>query len=122
MSDFKKPNNLDRAEQNLYSSNSDIRQKPRHKIYEKDSSISKDWISEVNQNLDNSSLKKEAKTGFSLFTKIFIGASIFFLCALGYALYMFYFKNAPDLNNVDITINSPISVAAGEQFNYDIIV
>lgn len=122
MDQFRKPNKLDKVEEKLYSPNSDIKIKPRKKMYQEESDLPSDWTDEVNEKVGIETLKKENKKGLTAFTKIFIGAFVFFLLALGYAFFIFNFKSDPNGQNVDITINSPISVAAGEEFSFDVII
>jgi hypothetical protein len=121
MTDFQKSNKIDKLEQKLYSTNSDIKQKDRSKMYEDEQDVSKTWVNEVNQNTENP-LKKDKKKGMTWFSKIFIGAFVFFLIALAYTLFVFNFKPTSEGRNVNINVNSPISVSAGEEFTFDVVV
>jgi len=121
MDEFKKPNKLDSLERSLYSPNSNFKNKSRNKLIKEDSDLPNDWVTEVNNKEDNP-LKKEKKKGMSFFSKVLIGASLFFIIALSYALFVFNFKPNNEGKNVDITVNSPIAVSAGEEFTFDVII
>lgn len=122
MNDYKKPNKLDGVEQKLYSPNSEIKQKPRSGFNMEETDIATEWVDEVNQESGVEKIKKENKKGMTAFTKILIGAALFFIVALGYAFFIFGFKGNAPAQNVDININSPVTVAAGELFTFDVII
>lgn len=122
MNDYKKPNKLDGVEQKLYSPNSEIKQKPRSGFNMEETDIATEWVDEVNQESGVEKIKKENKKGITAFTKILIGAALFFIVALGYAFFIFGFKGNAPAQNVDININSPVTVAAGELFTFDVII
>jgi len=57
------------------------------------------------------------------YTKIFLGAFIFFVLATGFAFYKFFAgSNIVSGNNIDISISGPASIAGGEVFPLDIVV
>lgn len=121
MDDFQKPDKLEKLEKSLYSTNSDIKMKPRGRLEPKQTNLPEEWGKEMNDFQENP-VKKENKKGMSVFTKIMIVAFIFFLGALGYALYVFNSKDDSNAQNVDMTVNSQVSVGAGEQFTFDVII
>lgn len=122
MDDYNKPDKLNKIEQNLYSPNADMQKKPRARFNQEETDVATEWIDEVNKEGGLDSLKKENKKGLSAFSKILIGALLFFLIALSYAFFIFGFKNNSEAQNVDININSPVSVSAGELFTFDVII
>jgi len=55
------------------------------------------------------------------FTKILIGAFIFFIIAVGFAFYKFFGgSNTVSGNNINILVSGPVSVSGGEVFPLDI--
>ena len=55
------------------------------------------------------------------YTKIFIGALIFFIIAVGFAFYKFFGgSNTVSGNNIGILVSGPVSVSGGEVFPLDI--
>jgi hypothetical protein len=122
MDEFKRPNRLDSVEETLYSPNANIKKKPRKKLFEEEVGLPEDWTNKVDEEMGVEPIMKENKKGLSIFSKIFIVAFSFFLIALGYAFSVFYFGNNSDGQNVNITISSPVSVAAGEQFSFDVVI
>lgn len=65
--------------------------------------------------------KRYKDTSMSFFTKILIASVLFFLVALGIGAYLvFNGSNIVSANNVDITINGPVSVAGGEPVSFDV--
>ena len=65
--------------------------------------------------------KRYKDTSMSFFTKILIASILFFLVALGIGAYLvFNGSNIVSANNVDITINGPVSAAGGEPVSFDV--
>jgi hypothetical protein len=122
MNEFNKSDKLSSVERDLYSKNSNIERKPRKELTERQYDLNQTWKSDEKQIPENNPLKEENNKGISAFTKILIVAFIFFVGALVYALYVFQFSGGPEVKNVNISINAPVSVAAGEQFVFDVIV
>lgn len=57
----------------------------------------------------------------SFFKKIFWAAVVFFIIALGFALYVIYGnKNVISANNINILVAGPVSVAGGEPISLDV--
>lgn len=117
-----RPDKLDKVEQQLYSPKNQIDRKPRKKFGQKQYEVDRDWPQERSSIPEENPFKVQNQKGLSIFTKILIVAFTFFFAAAGYALYVFNFSGGPEARNVDISINAPISVAAGEQFSFDVVV
>ena len=57
----------------------------------------------------------------SFFTKLLIGSVIFCLIAVGVGAYLFFNgKNLISADNIDVTIDGPVSVPGGEPVSFDI--
>jgi hypothetical protein len=55
----------------------------------------------------------------SFFTKILLGSAVFFLICLGVGAYLFFNgSNLISANNLDITVNGPVSIAGGTPFSF----
>ncbi|MFA5934737.1 MAG: hypothetical protein WC827_02540 [Candidatus Paceibacterota bacterium] len=55
------------------------------------------------------------------YSKIFLGAFIFFIIAFGFAFYRFWGgSNIVSGDNIDILVSGPVSVSGGEEFSLDI--
>jgi hypothetical protein len=122
MDDYQKPDKLEGLEKKLYSTNSDIRQKPRHDFKPTEpEQIPVGWAKEAPQEFPKENLKLE-KPKISFFTKIFITSLIFFIAALSYAFYIFVYKSGPDAENVNIKINAPVSIPTAQEFTFDILI
>ena len=122
MDQNKKPSRLEKTEQSLYSPNSDIRMKKRKKLIQQEYDLPNDWEKGVNGDDGENPLKADNKKGMGIFTKVLISALIFFIGALGYAFFIFNIKSEPAAQEANISINAPVSVAAGEAMTFDIIV
>ncbi len=84
-------------------------------------SIPSDWQSGHSDSQDSTMFEDNTpKTNW--FFRFFILAFIFFLVALGYAGYKFYFGSGIKADDVDILVTSPLSVGAGELFNFETVI
>ncbi|MBA4319223.1 MAG: hypothetical protein C0412_12550, partial [Flavobacterium sp.] len=109
-----KKDNIDKIKESLYSKSTDgIFVKRRHPLRDK-----------VNLNTPAVwNVKEEkAESGFQLpYTKIFLGALIFFILALGFTFSKFFFgSNVVSGNNIDILVSGPVSIAGGEELSLEI--
>lgn len=120
MDDYQKPDKLEKAESKLYSTNSDIKRKQRRVLSKNEYDIDSDW-DDANGDSDRESLKKK-KTSSKVFNIVLIIAAMFFIASLAYASFIFLFQKEEAAGNVDISINSQISVSAGEEFTFDVII
>jgi hypothetical protein len=122
MDNYQKPDKLEGLEKKLYSTNSDIRQKPRHDFKPAEpEQIPDDWIKNVPQEFPKEKIVV-GKPKMSFFTKIFITSLIFFVAALSYAFYIFVYKSGPDAENVNIKVNAPVSIPTSQEFAFDILI
>lgn len=109
-----KKDNIDRIQESLYSKNTDgIFEKRRHTLQDKTNiSAPSAWNEE----------EEKVESSFHLpYTKIFIGAFIFFVLALVFAFSKFFFgSNIVSGNNINILVSGPVSIAGGEELPLDI--
>ena len=118
-------NKIEELNKSLYSRNApDIKTKRRLRFQERDTDVKTDWEHPA----DESSLPEDVllntkykDRSMSFFTKIFLVSIVFFLFAVGIGAYLtFYGGNTVSGNNVDITINGPLSVAGGEPVSFEV--
>lgn len=113
---------IDELKRSLYSRNSsDIRTKRRLRFSTETTDVKTDWDhpKEVFENLELNNKYKD--TSMSFFTKLFIISIIIFIIALGIGAYLVFIgSNVVSANNIDITMNGPISIAGGEPISFDI--
>ena len=109
-----KKDNIDKIKESLYSKNTDaIFAKRRHSLQEKNSpEVPVEW-----------NMKEDiAESSFQLpYTKILLGAFIFFVLALGFTFSKYFLgNNVVSGNNIDILVSGPASIAGGEELPLDI--
>ncbi len=106
--------NIDKIKDSLYSRSSDgIFAKRRHILKDKvNTKIPTEWKVE----------EEQAESSFKLpYTKILLGAFIFFILALGFTFFKFYLgNNVVSGNNIDILVSGPVSIAGGEELPLEI--
>jgi len=112
------PNNkkdkIKETQESLYSKNSDgIFVKRRHSLQKK---------SDLNTPMTWDIKEEKAESSFQIpYTKILLGAFIFFVLALGFTFSKFFFgNNIISGNNIDILVSGPTSIAGGEVLPLDI--
>jgi hypothetical protein len=118
--DFEKPNKLDAIERQLYSPRHEMESRSRKPLREKQYSVANNWSQENTTPLEETSLSVD-KSKSNWFLRFFIVAFIFFLAALGYVGFKFLFQDGIDAKNVDILVNAPLTVGAGEVFAFDVL-
>ncbi len=118
--DFEKPNRLDNLETKLYSPRRDIENKARKPLREKEYSIAQDWEHPNLEPLADSSLSVD-RSKKNWFLRFFVVAFIFFLGALGFVGWKMFFDNGIDAGNVEILVNAPLTIGAGEVFTFDVL-
>lgn len=114
---------IDELNKSLYSRNApDIRSKRHVRFQEPEVDVKADWEHPTENPLEEVQLTQKFKDStMSFFTKILITSFIFFLVALGIGAYLvFNGSNIVSANNVDITINGPLSVAGGEPVSFEV--
>ena len=119
--DYEKPNRLEALEQKLYSPRADIRSRARKGLREKEYDIARNWgEAEEHQDLHETSLSvDESKKNW--FTRFFLVAIIFFVAAAGYVGWKLFLGDTVNAQNVDIRVNAPLSIGAGETFAFDVL-
>lgn len=109
-----KKDNIDKIQESLYSKTTDgIFVKRRHALQDKtDSKVPVDW------NIND----ERAESSFKIpYTKILLGAFIFFILALVFTFSKFFMgSNVISGNNIDILVSGPISIAGGEELPLEI--
>ena len=113
---------IDDMKKSLYSREApDIRTKRKLRFSSDTNDIKTDWEHpvEVEENVELN--KRYKDTSMSFFTKLFIFSIIIFIFALGIGAFLvFNGSNIVSANNIDITINGPISIAGGEPVSFDV--
>lgn len=110
-----KKGKIDKVQDSLYSKSTDaIFVKRRHSLGEKEEQIdvSTTWKEQ----------KQDLESEFKLpYTKILLGALIFFVLAMFFAFSRFFFgSNIVSGNNIDILVSGPVSIAGGEELPLEI--
>lgn len=119
--EYEKPNALDGVEQKLNSVQANIDAKPRRALDQKQYQVAQEWISksQPTPRVDTGVSVDRSKKNW--FLRFFIIAFLFFLVAAGYVGYKLYFDSGIDAKNVDILVNAPLAVGAGEVFTFDVL-
>ncbi len=109
-----KKDNIEKIQESLYSKNTDaIFAKRRHPLHEAgDQKNPVAWDTK----------EEQAEGTFQLpYTKILLGAFIFFVLALGFTFSKFFLgNNVISGDNIDILISGPVSIAGGEELPLEI--
>ncbi len=113
---------IDSLKKSLYSRSSpDIRTKRRLRFTSQETDVKTDWEHPEEIKEDVELNKRYKDTSMSFFTKILVTSIIIFALALGAGAYLlFNGSNIVSANNIDITINGPVSVAGGEPISFDV--
>ncbi len=115
---------IDEIRGSLYSRNSpDIRTKRKSRLFSPNEpvDINTDWEhpKEIYEQIELNKRYKDSSMSF--FTKLFIFSIIIFILALGAGAYLlFKGSNIVSANNIEISINGPVSVAGGEPVSFDV--
>lgn len=118
-------NHLEKLEQNIYS-----RKNPRElndkrsEISSSEFDVSSGWKKDkdIQELLEQERERNEEKKA-TLFKKILIGSSVFFLLAVGSAAFMFFAGgNSVSAGNIDIVVIGPSATAGGEELSLDIVI
>lgn len=105
---------IERLKRTLYSRNENIIPKEkRTPVSGREIDVPKDWGATASFDISNETMTKHNN---SFFNKFFIGSTVFFLVALGLAVFIFFGGlNMISSNNLDIKIVAPSSVSSGEE-------
>ncbi len=113
---------IDELKSSLYSRNApDIRTKRRLRFGDEETEVKTDWEHPVEVQEDVELNKKYKDRSMSFFSKLLAFSVIIFLLALGAGAYLlFNGSNIISADNIDVSINAPLSVAGGEPISFDI--
>lgn len=115
---FEKSDSLEELEKKLYSPNQNPTQKERKHLRPQEFEVAQNWqsehVSEKVLPVDDGTPKT------NWFLGIFILAFIFFLGALGYVGVKFYLTDGVSAQEVDIIVNAPLTISAGEVLDFEI--
>jgi len=111
---------LQRLEEELYKKNANLfRRGARKQLHMHDVSARSDWDAE--QKLPRKPLLTKNKIPLAL--KIFIASLAFFIVAAGISLFVFFGgANLVSTRNVDISMTGPVSIEAGTEFSFHILI
>lgn len=115
---FEKPDSLEELEKKLYSPNQTLTQKERKHLNPQEFEVAREWQSESVP--IKPALIDDGTPKTNWFLGIFILAFIFFLGALGYIGFKFYFSSGVSAQNIDIIVNAPLAISAGEVLNFEV--
>ncbi len=118
------PHRIDGLEQNMYSREFKTDVSPRASLSPEivSAPIDEVWKDEPIKELEK--IKTEPKEVASpVFKRIFIVSALFFLLSAGVAVFIFYGGlNIISTSKVDMTFVGPVSIAAGDELGFDIII
>jgi hypothetical protein len=118
--EYEKPNRISALEEKLYSPHANLQAKDRKPLREKEYGVAGNWGEEPPRDLSVSSLSvDESKKNW--FMRFFVAALMFFLAAAGYVGWRFFIDDGIDAKNVDIVVNAPLTIGAGEEFAFDVL-
>ncbi|MEN9921210.1 MAG: hypothetical protein RLZZ517_188 [Candidatus Parcubacteria bacterium] len=119
MENFEKPNRIEELEKKLYSQNQQVTQKDRKPLRSKEYDVAHDWQSDSADTITDSALVVEEKKP-NWFFRFFIVALIFFIGAGAYLGITWYLNSGVDASSVDILVNAPLTIGAGEVLNFEV--
>lgn len=105
---------IERLKRTLYSRNENVIPKEkRTPVSGRETDVPKDWGAPPSFDISNETMTKHNN---SFFNKFLVGSTVFFLVALGIAVFIFFGGlNMISSNNLDIKIVAPSSVSSGEE-------
>jgi hypothetical protein len=118
MNNYEKPNRIDDLEKKLYSPNQDFIRKERRSLNIKEYDVAQNWET-PNLDVQQTNLVDEEKKP-NWFFRFFIIALIFFIGTGAYLSVKWFLNSGPQVSEVDILINAPLSIAGGEQFDFEV--
>ncbi len=116
---FEKPNRLEEVEKKLNSPTQIMGIKNRKPLHEEEYATPRDWQS-AHVDVKESPLVLDYKKP-NWFLRFFILAFIFFIGALGFAGYKFFIDDGVDASKVDVLINAPLTIGAGEILDFEVV-
>lgn len=118
MNNYEKPNRIDDLEKKLYSPNQNFIQKERRSLNTKEYDINRKWETPHLNAQDTDLFDEEKKPNW--FFRFFIIALIFFIGTGSYLSVKWFLNSDLQAFEVDILINAPLSIAGGEQFDFEV--
>ena len=118
--DPEKSHRIDEIEQKLYSPNPNLDVKDRKPLRPKEYGVQDDWERTETVVEDKEIFIPDKKPNW--FLRFFIITFIFFIGALGYAGYVFFFATSSISRNIDILVNAPLTIGAAEPFRFEVLV
>ncbi|MEI6396694.1 MAG: hypothetical protein WCO48_01305 [Candidatus Taylorbacteria bacterium] len=117
---------IEDLKKSLYSRTApDVRTHRKLRFHDDDSTVQKSWKTiaeeEVPENFHRPTDKQNGSHSMTFFTKLLIGSVIFCIVAVGVGVYLFFNgANLISANNINITINGPVSIPGGAPVSFDI--
>lgn len=114
---------IEELKKSLYSRNApEIRQKRRLQFAQPETSeVPTDWEHPEAPLETEEPVKRYPTNSSSFFTKLLVGSIIFFAIAMSLGAFLIWKgENIISANNIDIAINGPITIAAGDPLTFDI--
>lgn len=118
MNNFEKTNRIDELEKKLYSPNHSTQQRARKPLRAQEFNVPQDWDTPHLDTQDTALVDKGE--GPNWFFRFFVLAFIFFIGALGYVGIKLYLTGGVDASNVDILVNAPLTISAGEPLELEL--
>ena len=118
-----KKSSIDELNDSLYSRTSpDVRTRRKLRFSDTEQTIKTSW-NEGQTIAEDPQLNKQYEDhSMYFFTKILIASIVFCLGAVGIGAYLFFNgANLISANNIDITINGPVSIQGGEPISFDVV-
>src|ERR1035437_6207421 len=111
---------IEDLKKSLYSRTTpDIRTRRRFRAHPEETDLRKDWERPPEKKEEPKLNTEYRNNSMSFFTKILLGSAVFFLICLGVGAYLFFNgSNLISANNLDITVNGPVSIAGGTPFSF----
>jgi len=115
---------IEELKKSLYSRTTpDIRTRRKLRFDDTETEVKSDWNIKEEKNVDPILNKEYENHSMSFFTKLLIFSGIFCVVAVGIGAYVFLNGgNMISANNIDISINGPVSVPGGTAVTFDITV
>lgn len=117
-------NHIDELKKSLYSRTvPDVQSRRRVRFEENDKPIKSDWEHPSEEEKLPVVLNQKFKDhSMSFFTKLFIFSLIFCIIVVGVGAYLFFNgSNLISADNINISINGPVSIPGGEPVSFDIV-
>ena len=126
MNDDNKPkphpsDKLEKLQERLNSPHENFALRGRKDLLQKNYSLDDDWTKNDDKPILGNIVPPKR---MSIFTKLLIVAATFFVAASAYGGYVFLSQSSPVENSeeIDIKILAPVSIGAGEEYSFDILI